>query len=231
MTNAGIIYFKGCVARKKLEDISNATEEILKKAGVDYQVIIDEPCCGSILLRTGFVEDALEQMKITAQLLNGKTILVSCAGCYRTLKKDYKELLNVNMNIIHTSQLFYDLIKQKKINIEPSQLKVTYHDPCHLGRHCEEYESPRKVIEYACTFIEMEHNRENSLCCGSGGGVKSAFPEIANNIALERLKEAEKTGADIITTSCPFCKLNLMENGPLKVLDLSELIVRCIENE
>ena len=92
-----MIYFRGCVAREKLGKISESTEVILKKAGVDYQIIKDETCCGSILLRTGFVDEASEQMKLTAQILKGEKILVSCAGCYRTFKKDYKELLGVDL--------------------------------------------------------------------------------------------------------------------------------------
>lgn len=226
-----MIYFKGCVAREKLKNISDATEKILKDAGINYQIIEDEPCCGSVLLRTGFVDDAREQMQKTAQLLNGETILVSCAGCYKTLQKDYKELLDVDLDIIHTSQLFSDLIEEKKIIIKSSDHKITYHDPCHLGRQCGEYESPRKILESLGQLIEMEHNRDNALCCGSGGGVKSAHPEIAASIALKRLNEAEDTCVEILTTSCPFCKLNLAENCSVEVLDLSELVLRCIKHE
>ncbi len=226
-----MIYFKGCVAREKLKNIADATENILKEAGINYQIIEDEPCCGSVLLRTGFVDDALEQMQKTAQLLNGDTILVSCAGCYRTLKKDYKELLDVDLDVIHTSQLFSELIEEKKIIIKPSHQKITYHDPCHLGRHCGEYEASRKVLESLGQLMEMEHNRDKALCCGSGGGVKSAHPEISDSIALNRLKEVDKSGADILSTSCPFCKLNLAENGSVEVLDLSELVLRCIKHE
>jgi Fe-S oxidoreductase len=226
-----MIYFRGCVAREKLKNIANATENILIQADIDYRVIDNEPCCGSILLRTGFADDGLDQVKKTAEILNGETILVSCAGCFKTFKKDYKEILGIDINVIHTSQLFSDLVKQKKINIKPSSTKVTYHDSCHLGRQCGEYESPRNVLKSVGTLVEMEHNHENSLCCGSGGGVKSAFPEIAKEIALKRIEEAEKTRTDILVTSCPFCKLNLSENSSLEVLDLSEFIVRCIENE
>jgi Fe-S oxidoreductase len=226
-----MIYFRGCVAQKKLGKISESTEVILKKAGVDYQIIKDETCCGSILLRTGFVDEASEQMKLTAQILKGEKILVSCAGCYRTFKKDYKELLDVDLDVIHTSQFFSELISNNKITLNKFSLKkVTYHDSCHLGRHCGEYESTRDVINSFATLVEMEHNHENAMCCGSGGGVKSAFPEIADEISLERLKEAKKTGADTLITACPFCKLNL-EKGDLEVLDLSEFIIRCIKNE
>ncbi len=225
-----MIYFRGCVAREKLGKISESTEDILKKAGVDYEIIKDETCCGSILLRTGFVEDALKQMELTSQTLKGDKILVSCAGCYRTFKKDYKELLGVDLDVIHTSQFFSELISNNKITLNKSSLKVTYHDSCHLGRHCGEYDSTRNVIESCATLVEMEHNLENSRCCGSGGGVKSAFPEISDYISLERLKEAEKTGTSTLITACPFCKLNL-EKGDLEVLDLSEFIIRCINNE
>ena len=130
--------------------------------------------------------------------------------------------------MIHTSQLFENLIKENKLPLNKVDYSVTYHDPCHLGRHMGEYDSARKVISESAKIIEMEHIRENSNCCGSGGGVKSAFPKLSKTIANRRIKEAEKTGADILITSCPFCKLNLedskSEDDNIDVLDLTEFV-------
>lgn len=221
-----MLYFRGCVAREKVKTISKSTEAILKKASIDFKTISGENCCGSVLLRTGFLKEAKEQMEENLVHLENETILVSCAGCYKTFKDDYKEILGVELNIIHTSQLFRDLINENKLifeKYENESIKVTYHDPCHLGRHSGEYEAPREVINFISSLIEMENIRENSRCCGSGGGVKSAFPEIASTIAKERIKEAKKTEASLMVTACPFCKLNLNQSD-LEVLDLSEFL-------
>lgn len=233
MVRCNMLYFRGCVAREKVKTISQSTEDILVRSGVKFEIISDEKCCGSVLLRTGFVEDAIEEMEKNLEYLKGKKILVSCAGCYKTFKNDYKEILGIELDVIHTSQLFRELIAENKLIPEISKtkkqtIKVTYHDPCHLGRHSGEYEAPREVLKKICSLIEMEHIKENAFCCGSGGGVKSAYPEIAETIAQERIKEAEKTGSSSLVTACPFCKLNLDQSNVLKVYDLSEFLIKIL---
>lgn len=223
-----MLYFRGCVAKEKLTHISDVVEMILQEANIQYKTNDDEQCCGSVLLRTGFFDDAKEQMQNNIKYLVGEEILVSCAGCYKTLKQDYSKVLGLNLNVIHTSQLFEKLIKENKLNLNKTNYSVTYHDPCHLGRHMGEYDSARNVISVSAKLIEMEHIRENSNCCGSGGGVKSAFPEISKTIANRRIKEAKDTSADVLVTSCPFCKLNLEDSKSyddnIDILDLSEFV-------
>lgn len=225
-----MIYFRGCVAREKVKNISKATEIILNKANVDYSVLDHETCCGSVLLRTGFAEEAITQIHENLEKLKGHKILVSCAGCYKTLKYDYAKITSVELEVIHTSHLFKELIDSNKIKIKKYGKKVTYHDPCHLGRHCEEYDAPRDVLNSFCELIEMENNKEYAKCCGGGGGVKSAYPEIAQTISSARVKEAIKTNASVLTTCCPFCKLNLESVDKLEVYDLSEFIVKFLED-
>ncbi len=222
-----MIYFRGCVAREKLNNIADATEKILKHAGIDYKVLENETCCGSFLLRTGFTSDAKEVMKNTLNEIGEEKIITSCAGCYKTFKKDYKEILGVELDVVHTSQLFNDLIKKGKIMPLFLDKTVTYHDPCHLGRHLEEYDTPREILDNISNLVEMERNKEKSRCCGAGGGVRAAFPEITENIAKMRIKDAEDVEAEIIVTSCPFCILNLrsVSNDYKKILDLSEIIM------
>lgn len=214
-----MLYFRGCTAREKQTNIQDATEKLLKKAGVEYHILEDEKCCGSVLLRTGFEKEAKEQMEKNTEILKGEKILTSCAGCYKTLKEDYEGL-----DVIHISQFLDELIKQNKLNFSKKDLNVTYHDSCHLGRHCDVFDEPRNVINSLANVVEMENIRENSLCCGAGGGVKSAYPEIAKQMATSRIGQAKETGCDILITSCPFCKLNL-ENDELEVLDLTEFLV------
>ena len=234
-----MLYFKGCVVREKLSSISLATEKILNAAGVEYTVLDDESCCGSFLIRTGFKEDAEEVMKNNLNQLmesNEKTILVSCAGCYNTLKNDYKELFGVELDVVHSSEFIKDLIDKDRIEIETTNKIVTYHDPCHLGRHSGVYEEPRAVIKKSAKLVEMDRNRERSRCCGAGAGVKSAFPELAQEVASKRIEDAYETEAEILTTTCSFCILNLenaleqyknkdQARSTLKIMDLTELIL------
>lgn len=204
-----MIYFRGCLSRERLNNITNATEKVLQKADIEYKILDNEGCCGSVLLRTGFQDDALEIMQDTFKVIQDEKVLVSCAGCYRTFKEDYPEILGETVNVIHTSHLFLELIEKGIIEPSATKEEVTYHDPCHLGRHMGEYETPRKVIKSYAKLVEMEHNQEKARCCGAGGGVRSAFPELSQEIAGMRLNDAKVTGARTLVTCCPFCILNL----------------------
>ena len=215
-----MLYFRGCTAREKETSIQKATEKLLDIAGVDYHILEDEKCCGSVLLRTGFFNEAQRQIEKNTEILNGEKIITSCAGCYKTLKEDYEGL-----DVIHISQLLDELIRDGKLNLEKGELDVTYHDSCHLARHMEVFDEPRNVIGALANLVEMENNRENSLCCGAGGGVKSAYPEIATQMARTRIDQAMDTGCKTLVTACPFCKLNL-SNDELEVLDLTEFLVK-----
>lgn len=215
-----MLYFRGCTAREKQTEISKATERLLDLAGVDYHVLDDEKCCGSVLLRTGFEKQAKEQIKKNTEILKDEKIITSCAGCYKTLKEDYDGL-----DVVHISQLLDELIRENKLNFTKADFKVTYHDSCHLGRHMDVFDEPRNAIESVADIVEMENSREDSLCCGAGGGVKSAYPEIADQMAKSRLAQARKTDCETLVVSCPFCKLNL-ENDEIEVLDLTEFLVK-----
>lgn len=238
-----MIYFRGCLSREKLKEIPRATEKLLEIANIDYKVLEDEGCCGSVLLRTGFVDDALEIMQDTYEDVKGERVLVSCAGCYMTFKEDYPELLGKKVDVIHTSHLFQELLKNGKINPSMDLDAVTYHDPCHLGRHMGEYETPRQVIKSLSKIIEMDSNRENSRCCGAGGGVRSAFPDLSSEIARMRLEDAVKTGAQRLVTCCPFCIHNLktaqespgtregLQDDEMDILDLSQFLLLAFKTE
>lgn len=215
-----MLYFRGCTAREKETSIQNATEKLLNLAGVDYHVLEDEKCCGSVLLRTGFFKEAQRQIEKNTDVLKGEKIITSCAGCYKTLKEDYDGL-----DVVHISQLLDELIEEGKLDFDEREMNVTYHDSCHLARHMDVFDEPRNVIESVANIVEMENNRENSLCCGAGGGVKSAYPEIATQMAQERISQAKDTGCETLVTACPFCKLNL-SNDELEVLDLTEFLVK-----
>ena len=191
-----MIYFRGCTAREKQTSIADATEKLLKLADVDYRVLDDEKCCGSVLLRTGFFEEAQEQIKKNSDVFKDELILTSCAGCFKTLKSDYDDV-----DVIHISQFLDRLIKEGKLNFSRNDLKVSYHDACHLGRHSDVYDEPRQIIESVANLVEMENNRENSLCCGAGGGVKSAYPEIASQMAASRIALTSAQASMVLAAS------------------------------
>ena len=215
-----MLYFRGCTAREKETGIEKATRKLLDLAGVEYHILDDEACCGSVLLRTGFESEAKRQMAKNTEVLKGEKIITSCAGCYKTLSQDYEGL-----DVIHISQLLDELIKDGKLNFDKTDLNVTYHDSCHLGRHMEVFDEPRDVIKSIANLVEMENIREESLCCGAGGGVKSAYPEIAGEMAKARLNQVKDTNCKTLVTPCPFCKLNL-KNDDVEVLDITEFLVK-----
>jgi len=227
-----MIYFRGCMAREKLKNIGKDTEAILKHSKIEYKKLENEECCGSFLLRTGFVDEAKETMKKTLKEIGNEKVIVSCAGCYKTFKKDYNEILGVEIDVIHTSQLFNNLLKDGKIQLKSIDKKVTYHDPCHLGRHLEEYDFPRNVINKTANLVEMKLNKDNSRCCGAGAGVRSAYPELTEEIAKMRLEDAKDVEAELIVSTCPFCILNLnsacLDEG--EIMDLSELIIKTLKH-
>jgi len=218
-----MIYFRGCTARERETSISKATEELLKLAGCDYEILDDEKCCGSVLFRTGFLKEATNQVQKNIKDFKGETILTSCAGCYKTFKQDYDDI-----DVIHISQLLENLIIEDKLKIDKKDIDISYHDSCHLSRHCNEVDTPRNVLNYISNLKEMESNKENAICCGAGGGVKSAYPDISKEIAKSKEKEIENSGVKYLITSCPFCKLNLSEYSPIEVLDITEFLVRCL---
>lgn len=219
-----MLYFRGCTAREREGSIVDSTEFLLDYLGIDYKELENEPCCGSILLRSGFREDAIELMRDNADLFQDETILTSCGGCYKTLKEDYKKEIGLNLNIIHISQLLNKHLDSKLKLEKRNDLNVTYHDSCHLGRHSGVFDEPRSIIKSIANLKEMKHNRENSLCCGSGGGVKSAYGDMSNKIAKNRVDEALDIHCNTIITVCPFCKKNLKDNSNLKIYDLSEFV-------
>jgi heterodisulfide reductase subunit D len=137
---------------------------------------------------------------------------------------------------MHTVQLFDSLIEQESLELKPLDAVITYHDPCHLGRHSEIYDEPRRILMAIpdAKFVEMEWNRKFSKCCGAGGGLRSVRGDDAKEIASRRVKEAESTGASILTTACPFCLRNLQDGADLidssiRVATIESLVADLVE--
>lgn len=239
---ADTAYFVGCTTAYRRPEIADATVKILDAAGVNFVTLHPEEwCCGSPTLRVGRRGLFLKLAKHNVEALRKagvKRVVTSCAGCYRTLSQDYPEFVGeLPFKILHTSELIADLLKEGRLKLTREVPEtVTYHDPCHLGRHTGTYEQPREVLESipSIKLVEMPRNRETALCCGAGGGVKAGFPDFAMQAALERVKEAHEVGATTITSACPFCAHNLKEAirkaaSPLKFYDLTELVLKAIK--
>jgi len=236
--SASVVYFIGCTSNYREEEIRDSTISLLKKAGVDF-TIVDEYCCGSPLLRTGqlsLTSALAEHNQKVIEATGAQRVVTSCSGCYRTLARDYSRMgIKLNAEIMHISQYIRELLRSGRLAAHsiPHRIQVTYHDPCHLGRHMNEYDAPRDVLQQLpITFTEISTEdgiRENAWCCGAGGGCKSAYPDWSRETARIRLNHAQRTGAGVLVSSCPFCKRVLsdaQENDSVEILDLSELVDR-----
>lgn len=228
------LYFAGCTSTlfSELTSIPSLSVKYLIEYVDGIRVLgEDEPCCGSILLRTGGIKEFSELANRNIQFFRKigiRKIITSCAGCYKTLKFDYPRFVNSEIEVLHTTQALAEKVISKNLK---SKAVVTYHDPCHLGRQGNVFDEPREIISSIrdIKFVEMRRIKEYSFCCGAGGGVKSYKPEWAVENASKRIKEAENTGAEFLITSCPFCVQNLSEgakllNSPLKVIDLLDFL-------
>ncbi|MGV9171713.1 MAG: (Fe-S)-binding protein [Promethearchaeia archaeon] len=239
-----VLYFVGCTAAltPDIRDVAINTAQILHKLDVDFSIFgKNEVCCGSVAMRTGdrkafnYVADKnREHFKKSGV----KTIITSCAGCYRTLKLDYKEMMeDLGIEVLHTIEYIIKLLDEKDIKLKNLGAAVTYHDPCHTGRHMEEnalYEEPRILLEKMATLTDMKRIKENAWCCGAGGGVKKGFPDLALEISKTRVKEAEETDADYLVSICPFCFRNLSDaikelKSDIKIRDLTHFLNKAIE--
>ena len=218
------VYFVGCFDSYRYPEFAKKTFKILQRYGVT--LLPDEQCCASPLLRTGFREDAEKIMEHNLEQIiqvGAHTIITSCAGCYTTLKNNYPGELRV-ISLPEFLAEHLDELKLKKLD-----LTVTYHDPCHLGRHNKIYDAPRKVIQAICTLKEMKNIKEDSRCCGGGGGVRIGYPDISLELARNRLKDVPE-GVDYIVTSCPLCVRNLRDaGGDIEVIDIVELVAMAME--
>ncbi len=250
--DAKIGYYVGCTASYRQIEVAVATARIFEKLGVNFTLIEDEVCCGSPFFRIGAVDTAQELMNKNLEVFKHlETVYFSCAGCYRTITIDYPKWMpegeKLPFKTQHAFELVSQLIQEEKIKFKPNkELKgkvVTYHDPCHTGRHFaidmeqemikesknlmmdmrkikkrinDWFEIPRVILrkleeDVGIKFTEMYRIKQDSMCCGAGGGVRAGYPEFSLRTASLRCDEANAVGADILTTECPFCWRNLSD--------------------
>ena len=225
----------------RAKKISQAFVKILNVANINFAVLgEEESSSGDAAKRAG--NEFLFQMQalMNIEVLNSyniKNIVTTCPHSYNTLKNEYSGL-GGNYNVLHHTEFISNLIDEKKIILKSKidYKKLTYHDPCYLGRGNDIYDAPRKLIDFLdLDFVEIPRNKRNSFCCGAGGA--QMFKESENGefeINIVRTKEALETNADIIATGCPFCNTMMtdgvknLDEGKAEVMDLAELIASCL---
>jgi len=235
-------YFVGCTTSYLSPNIARNTVKILSAGGINFKILDEEEyCCGAPLWRTGQRQAAEKQVRHNLDVLRRRgirTVVTSCAECYGTFRGFYPRIAALDFEVLHITEVIQRMLKEGKLKPGKSiNMKVTYHDPCLLGRLSEPYvpwngeikafgyhepekqwrrgaagvyEAPREILRAipGIALAEMTRNEENSFCCGGGGGVPAAFPDFALWTAMERIDEARSTGAEAIISCCPFCESN-----------------------
>jgi heterodisulfide reductase subunit D len=239
-----MLFWVGCAGSfdQRAQKITRDICKILQHVGISYAVLgTEESCTGDPAKRAG--NEFLFQMQAMTniQVLDGyqiKKIVTGCPHCFNTIKNEYPGL-GGNYEVIHHSQLIQQLIDEGKLKAEGGESfkgkKITYHDPCYLGRGNDVYEAPRAALEILDTeLVEMKRCKSNGLCCGAGGGQMFKEPEKGNKeINIERIEEVMSVGAQVVAAACPFC-MTMLSDGvknkekeqEIAVLDIAEITVR-----
>ena len=233
------LYSPGCYLSydPRAKKIARATVEILNKAGVEFGILgPQESCCGESIRKTGdeALFKSLARQNIAALVDRGvRKILVSSPHCYHTYTHEYPEFM-VHFEVVHISQLLHSLLAQGRLQLKTDYAKrVTYHDPCYLGRHNGVYDEPREALKQVpgLQLNEMAESRKDSFCCGGGGGRIWMETPKAERFSDVRLGQAIGVGAQVLVTACPYCitnfedsRLNVKNGEAIEVKDITEVI-------
>jgi Fe-S oxidoreductase len=238
-----VLYFTGCYLSydRRLQKVAAATAKILNKAEVNFGILgSKENCCGESIRKAGDEElfKKLAKENIKTFVDHGvKKVVVSSPHCYHTFKNEYPEFM-VHFEVVHINQLVAELIKQGRLELTGElPKKVTYHDPCYLGRHNDIYEEPRDILKAipGLELSELPDARETSLCCGGGGGRIWMDTPKGERFSDIRIDQAVELGAEVLATSCPYCITNfedsraaLADDTVLEIKDITELLQEVI---
>jgi len=238
-----LLYFPCCIPAydPKIQRVAQATANILKEADVDFGILgIKESCCGESVRKAGNegLFQSLAQSNISAFAEAGvNKIVTTSPHCYHTFKNEYPEF-GGNFEVVHFAQYLAELIKQGRLNLTKEVNKrVAYHDPCYLGRHNNIFDEPREILNSipGIELVEMPNYRENSLCCGGGGGRIWLETKKGERFSDLRIEQAVEVGASILAVACPYCMLNfedsvltLGKGDIIEVRDIAELVQQAI---
>ena len=241
-----VLFWVGCAGSfdDRAKKITKAFVRILNKVNIEFAVLgAEESCSGDPAKRAG--NEFLFQMQamMNIQVLDGyeiKKIVTTCPHCFNTLKNEYPNL-GGNYEVMHHTQFLKALLNEGRLKVEGGKFKgkrITYHDPCYLGRANNEYQAPRDLLKkLEVELIEMRRCKSQGLCCGAGGAqmFKDAEPG-EKEINIERTEEAIETSPSIIATGCPFCNTMVTDGakfkkkeGEVEVLDIAEMIINADE--
>ena len=239
-----VLYFPCCYSSydPRLKKTARATATILNQAGVDFGILgAEQNCCGESIRKTGD-EDLFKKLareNIKTFIDHGvKKILVSSPHCYHTFKNEYPQF-KVNFEVAHISQYLFELVSEGRLQFKKDFAKrVTYHDPCYLGRHNGIYDEPRGVLNKipGLELNEMPESRSDGLCCGGGGGRVWMETQKAERFSDLRIDQAIGVNAEVLVTSCPYC-ITMLEGSrttmevaeKIEVKDVTEIIQEVIE--
>jgi len=224
-------------------DITRASLKALNSLGIEPRLLANEKCCGHDALWTGDIETFKKLAEYNAAQIKEagvKKIVFSCPEGYRTFKLDYPNYVDLGCEVQHISEFLAEKIEQNGVKFKEIKKKVTYQDPCRLGRHLGVYEAPRKVLKSipGIELVEMKHSGLESICCGT-----SAFTNCdsySNMLRAERLCEATETGAELLITACPKCQTHFRcamtdkgkehrSTSKIEIMDLANLVANAIE--
>jgi Fe-S oxidoreductase len=232
------LYWVGCAGAldERARKATQATARLLHRAGVSFGILGPrESCTGDPARRLGneYLYQEMGKANIaTLDEVGAKKVIASCPHCFNSLSREYPDL-GGNFEVIHHSQLLSHLVTTGKLTPGNMDAKVTYHDPCYLGRHNRVFDEPRSVLDSIAgvEHIEMKRCREKSFCCGAGGARMWMEESLGKRVNLERTDEALGTGADVVSTACPYCLIMLDDavrarsrEDDVRVLDLSQVV-------
>ncbi len=233
-----VLYFAGCSTSLLSPETGAKMVDLLRASGAEPAYLgQSEKCCGSVARKIGEARLAREKAEACFAdfaTAGAKTVVTSCPGCASALNHFEDLPREHGMRVLHVSQYLDEHIDRLPLTPLKGTGGVTFHDPCDLGRGLGVYDEPRRVLAAATgsACVEMERSREHSSCCGSGAGVRSAFPVLADSISRDRLRMAGESGAGTVVTSCPWCVQSLKQcQGPdpeVEVVDLVDVVHRAL---
>lgn len=220
-----ILYYAGCMTQLT-PVIYKSVDAVLKQAGVDYTFMDRDGgiCCGRPLILAGRDAQAKDLIERNTELIrqSGATVLLlSCPICYKVFRENY-DLKGIR--IVHYTEYFDELIKAGKITMQNSGERIVYHDPCELGRGCNVYKEPRRVLSAAGELVEAEKHHDESICCGGSLGSLTLSCEDRRDITLKALDNLMYASPDRIVTACPLCMKTFSSYSPKKVTDFAEMV-------
>jgi Fe-S oxidoreductase len=241
------LFWVGCAGayEERAKKTTKAVAELLYMSGVKFGVLgARETCTGDPARRAGneFLYQILSRenvetfKEVYVNYKGKKKVVVTCPHCFTTIGRDYKQQ-GFELEMVHHTQLLNTLVKEGRLKpVAPSSKKLTYHDPCYLGRHNQIYEPPRELLESTgVDLVEMPRNKERSFCCGAGGGRMWMEEKLGTRINMNRVDEAIATGAEEVAVGCPFCRVMVSDGvkgreSDVEVIDVAQALLRSVKN-